>query len=226
VVILFHELGHAIHDVVSKTTYARFHGPMGTVVDFGEAPSQMLENWCWTPSQLKSLSKHYSSLSPEHLETWRKKEATKGGDATATPQPPEKHIPDSMLDSLLRSRNVHLALSHLNQLSIAIFDLTIHEPENHEAMKKMNISATFNRLKREIFPLETPWSLGEGDEWGHPYTEYRNFIGGDYHAGYYGYLLYVAWPRSLSKLLTRIPRPAGPTFTRPTCLIPTSKRTP
>lgn len=52
VVTLFHELGHGIHDMVSKTLYARFHGSGGTVVDFGEATNQMLENWCWDPSQL------------------------------------------------------------------------------------------------------------------------------------------------------------------------------
>merc|ERR1711939_383107 len=57
VTTLFHELGHGIHDLVSRTTYSRFHGT-NTVRDFVEAPSQMLENWCWTPSQLKALSRH------------------------------------------------------------------------------------------------------------------------------------------------------------------------
>lgn len=60
VVTLFHELGHGIHDLVGRTTYSRFHGT-SVVRDFVEAPSQMLENWCWTPSQLKSLSNHYST---------------------------------------------------------------------------------------------------------------------------------------------------------------------
>ncbi|KAL2255724.1 hypothetical protein VTK26DRAFT_2808 [Humicola hyalothermophila] len=67
VVLRFHELRHAIYDLASKTTYARFHGPAGTVIDFGEAPSQVLENWCFIPEQLKALSRHYSYLSPEYL---------------------------------------------------------------------------------------------------------------------------------------------------------------
>ena len=70
VTTLFHELGHGIHDLVSRTTYSRFHGT-NTVRDFVEAPSQMLENWCWTPSQLKALSRHYSTLSSEYLEAWK-----------------------------------------------------------------------------------------------------------------------------------------------------------
>jgi Zn-dependent oligopeptidase len=40
VVTLFHELGHGIHDLVSRTIYSRFHGT-STVRDFVEAPSQM-----------------------------------------------------------------------------------------------------------------------------------------------------------------------------------------
>ncbi|KAL8872088.1 MAG: hypothetical protein Q9174_002227, partial [Haloplaca sp. 1 TL-2023] len=55
---LFHELGHGIHDLVARTTYARFHGTM-TVQDFCEAPSQMLENWCWDIGYLQELSSHY-----------------------------------------------------------------------------------------------------------------------------------------------------------------------
>jgi len=60
--MLFHELGHGIHDLVSKTKYGRFHGSAGTVIDFGEAPRQVLEKWFLMPSELKRLSRHYSSL--------------------------------------------------------------------------------------------------------------------------------------------------------------------
>jgi len=184
VVTLFHELGHGIHDLVSKTVFARFHGPQGTAVDFGEAPSQMLENWCWVPSQLKLLSRHYSSLSPEYLTAWQGKVASKGSTT-----PPEIHIPDAMIDNLTKAENVHRALSQLNELAICFFDMAIHQPETHEVIEKMDISATFNRLHRECFPLDGLGTLGEEEKCGHPYTRYRNFIKGDYHAGYYGYFL-------------------------------------
>jgi metallopeptidase MepB len=54
--MLLHEFGHGVHHLVSRTRYARFHGPAGTPVDLGEAPSQMLENWCWDAGLLKRMS--------------------------------------------------------------------------------------------------------------------------------------------------------------------------
>ena len=44
VTILFHEMGHIFHELLSRTRYSRFHGTT-VALDFAEAPSQMLENW-------------------------------------------------------------------------------------------------------------------------------------------------------------------------------------
>ena len=32
--------------------------------DFVEAPSQMLENWCWEPKVLAKMSSHYETKKP------------------------------------------------------------------------------------------------------------------------------------------------------------------
>lgn len=181
VVTLFHELGHGIHDLVSKTTYSRFHGT-NTVRDFVEAPSQMLENWCWTPSQLKSLSRHYSTLSPEYLETW--KESAEG-----KPQPSER-IPDGLIENLIRTKHVNDALFNLRQLHFGIFDMTVHEPATHEVIEKMNVSDKYNTLRKEIWKIDGPEVLGKGNEWGHGEATFGHLMGG-YDAGYYGYLRLV-----------------------------------
>ncbi|EPS27259.1 Saccharolysin [Penicillium oxalicum] len=185
VVTLFHELGHGIHDLVSKTIYSRFHGT-NTVRDFVEAPSQMLENWCWTPSQLRALSRHYSTLSPEYLAGWQESQQAKSGGKTAT-APPSERIPDDVIKSLISTKHVNDALFNLRQLHFGIFDMAVHEPASHEDVKALPVSATYNRLRREITQMDGPEALGASDDWGHGEATFGHLIGG-YDAGYYGYL--------------------------------------
>ena len=177
VVTLFHELGHGIHDLVSRTTYSRFHGT-NTVRDFVEAPSQMLENWCWTPSQLKALSHHYSTLSPEYEAAWE--EQAKGE------KKPSEKIPDELISNIIKTKHVNGALHNLRQLHFGIFDMTVHEPESHEAAEELDITEKYNQLRYEITQLDGP----EGYIWGNGQATFGHLIGG-YDAGYYGYLRYV-----------------------------------
>lgn len=183
VVTLFHELGHGIHDLVAKTIYSRFHGT-NTVRDFVEAPSQMLENWCWTPSQLKSLSRHYSTLSPDYKKAHEEQAGDKAG--------PEEQIPDELISNLIKTKHVNDALFNLRQLHFGIFDMTVHEPADHEAIKNLDISVTYNSLRKDIAQLEGPEALGEGYKWGNGQATFGHLIGG-YDAGYYGYLRYVKY---------------------------------
>ena len=158
VTTLFHELGHGIHDLVSITTYSRFHGT-NVVRDFVEAPSQMLENWCWTPSQLKSLSHHYSTLSTEYEAAWRE---TAGKDATQ----PGETLPDNLIESLVKSKHVNGALFNLRQLHFGIFDMAIHEPKSHDEVTNMKLSEMYNEIGYNLTKLDTPAQLGEGFDWG------------------------------------------------------------
>jgi metallopeptidase MepB len=162
------ELGHGIHDLVSKTTYSRFHGT-NTVQDFVEAPSQMLENWCWTPSQLKSLSHHYSTLSPEYLETWK---ASNPGQSA-----PSEKIPDELIENLIKTKHVNEGLFTLRQLHFGIFDMTVHEPKTHEDLEKTDITELFNTLRSEITALDGPDLLGMGKRWGHGQATFGHLVG-------------------------------------------------
>lgn len=180
-VLLFHELGHAIHDIVSNTQYARFHGTNVTV-DFGEAPSQMLENWCWEPSVLKSLSKHYTYLSTTFRTAW---EEQAGGAAQ-----PAETISDAMIDSLVSSRRVTFgALFYLRQLHFAMFDMLVHQPTLDRPIESLDLAKEWNNLRSRTCLCDGPEVLGCGDGWGHGYAHFRHLVGDDYDAGYYSYLL-------------------------------------
>lgn len=55
---LFHEFGHALHGLLSSSTY---YSLTGTSVprDFVELPSQIMENWASEPEVLKMYARHY-----------------------------------------------------------------------------------------------------------------------------------------------------------------------
>jgi metallopeptidase MepB len=174
VTTLFHELGHGIHDLVSRTTYSRFHGT-NTVRDFVEAPSQMLENWCWTPSQLKALSRHYSTLSPEYYSSWKEAATNHTGKA-------EERIPDDLIQKLIKTKNLNGALFNLRQLHFGIFDMTIHEPKDHAGLEAMDVSETYNALRKDISKIDGPEVLGQGNGWGNGQATFGHLMGG-YDAG-------------------------------------------
>ena len=57
---LFHEFGHALHQLLSNSTYP---GVSGTSVarDFVELPSQIMEHWVLEPEVLREYAKHYQT---------------------------------------------------------------------------------------------------------------------------------------------------------------------
>ena len=58
VVTFFHEFGHLLHHLLGgRTRWAGLSG-VRTEWDFVEAPSQMLEEWCWDPDVLRRFARH------------------------------------------------------------------------------------------------------------------------------------------------------------------------
>lgn len=127
VITLFHELGHGMHQLLSRTRYAKFHGSRFTK-DFIEIPSILLENWCWLPAQLKRLSRHC--------------------DTGAT-------IPDDLVNNLVRTKHFVRVLDPF-QVALAMFDLVVYTPISQKEADEMNPSEIYNKLLCEITGLEGP----------------------------------------------------------------------
>ncbi|KAJ9048505.1 metalloendopeptidase [Entomophthora muscae] len=115
----FHELGHVMHCICSKTKWARFHGT-SVEGDFVEAPSQMLENWCWDASVLKKLSSHHVTKEP---------------------------IPDDLTKSLILAKNAGVGMFYLRQLFFGVFDMHIHSIEKDE---KCDTTELYLKLRKEV----------------------------------------------------------------------------
>lgn len=65
---LFHEFGHALHGLLSNSTYPSLSGT-NVARDFVELPSQIMENWCWEPEVMKTYAFHYKTgeVMPQEL---------------------------------------------------------------------------------------------------------------------------------------------------------------
>ncbi|KAL7900229.1 hypothetical protein HDV64DRAFT_290808 [Trichoderma sp. TUCIM 5745] len=185
VVLLFHELGHAIHDMVSITQFARFHGPDGTPIDFGEFPSKLLENLCHVPLVIHEISQHVSTLrngQSSHLNQDQEAAAA----AAAASNPPEK-IPEASIRVLLQRSKAMEALGHLDQILFARFDFEVNQADSPQIAEAMDMPALFNSIRAEMYSAETPQPSEDEPGWGCYYTSFKHFVN-EYDAGYYGYL--------------------------------------
>lgn len=122
VTTFFHELGHGVHSLLSKTKHARFHGT-SVPRDFVECPSQMLEFWTWSKNELKQLSSHYETGEP---------------------------IPDDLIDQLIKSKHVNTGLFNLRQMHFALFDMHLHTIDNEADIDALDLTKVWNELREEI----------------------------------------------------------------------------
>ncbi|KAJ6619446.1 hypothetical protein B0H10DRAFT_2025622 [Mycena sp. CBHHK59/15] len=102
--MFFHEMGHVFHGLLSHTKFSKFHGTK-VARDFVEAPSQMLENWCWEPKVLEQMSSHYETKQP---------------------------LSPELIDKIIKSRYVNVGLLYLRQVFFAKFDIKVHTDQEGE----------------------------------------------------------------------------------------------
>lgn len=99
IVTLFHEMGHALHHMLSTVNENGVSGVNGVEWDAVEFPSQFLENFAYEPKVLKLFARHFES-----------------GEV----------LSDEMISRLERSKNFQSAMAMLRQLEFASFDFKLH----------------------------------------------------------------------------------------------------
>ncbi len=99
VLTLFHEMGHALHHLLTRIDLPSVAGIHGVPWDAVELPSQFMEGFAWEPEILAMISGHWQS--------------------GAT-------LPPATVERLRASRVFQGAMDMVRQLEFALFDLRIH----------------------------------------------------------------------------------------------------
>ncbi|XP_027930316.1 mitochondrial intermediate peptidase, mitochondrial isoform X2 [Vigna unguiculata] len=94
---LFHEFGHALHSLLSRTDYQHFSGTRA-VLDFAEIPSNLFEYYAWDYRVLRKFARHYST---------------------------GEEIPQKLVESMQGARDMFAATELQRQIFYALVDQTL-----------------------------------------------------------------------------------------------------
>ncbi|WP_353662495.1 M3 family metallopeptidase [Hydrogenimonas sp. SS33] len=100
VVTLFHEMGHALHHLMSRVPERFVSGIHGVAWDVVEFPSQFLENFAYERVVLDRFARHIETGEP---------------------------LPEAMAGKIKASKNFLAAMGMLRQLEFALFDFLLHQ---------------------------------------------------------------------------------------------------
>ncbi|CAN1159049.1 Mitochondrial intermediate peptidase, mitochondrial [Linum perenne] len=114
---LFHEFGHAIHSLLSRTDYQHFAGTR-VVLDFAETPSNLFEYYAWDYRVLKTFAKHYAT-----------------GEV----------IPEKLVESLLAARDMFAATELQRQVFYSLVDQTLFGEQTTPISDTSSIVAELKR---------------------------------------------------------------------------------
>jgi thimet oligopeptidase len=135
VVTLFHELGHLVHHLFARDQeWVEFSGT-ATEWDFVEVPSQLLEEWAWDASVLKSFSRHYVT---------------------------GEEIPDDLIARLRRSKGLGRGLWVRQQMFYASLSLACHNRDPRGIKLDRLEEELQNRYSRFAFVPDTHFHTSFG----------------------------------------------------------------
>ncbi|QAX28263.1 M3 family metallopeptidase [Leisingera sp. NJS204] len=106
---LFHEFGHALHQMLSDVTYESISGT-SVARDFVELPSQLYEHWLEVPEVLQEFATHAETGEP---------------------------MPQEMLEKVLGAANFDMGFQTVEYVASALVDLAFHDgPAPSDPMAK------------------------------------------------------------------------------------------
>jgi len=99
VTTLFHEMGHGLHQLLTRVGELGVAGINGVEWDAVELPSQFMENFCWEWPRVEKMTAHVETGAP---------------------------LPQALFERMLAARNFQSGMFTVRQLEFALFDMQLH----------------------------------------------------------------------------------------------------
>ena len=126
VVTLFHEMGHALHHLLSKVEEPTVSGISGVAWDVVEFPSQFLEYFSYDRDILKLFAKHYQT-----------------GEV----------LDDEAINRLIKAKNFQSSMATVRQIEFALFDFKLHQKLYKT---EFEIQELLNSIRDKFSVIKTP----------------------------------------------------------------------
>jgi intermediate peptidase len=160
---LFHEVGHCLHFVFSRTRFQHLGGTRGPL-DFVEFPSILMEHFAWDPRVLALYCRH-----------------------------PVTHeaLPADLLQRVRASRSAFKGLDHQHSIVLALFDLLLAGPSQHRIEVLGNPDAASLTPQELYTALAAKFHTCPPAQGTHYFSTFGHLT--TYAAGYYNYLWCTVW---------------------------------
>ncbi len=149
VLTLFHEMGHAIHGMLSDVKYSS-HAGTNVLWDFVELPSQVQENWAYTKETLDLFGRHYET---------------------------GESIPEDLIRKLNDSKNFMVGWTGLRQVNLGLLDMAWHTADptaiKDVAAFEDDITKDTSLFKRMAGPASTSFTHIFGGGYAAGYYSYK-----------------------------------------------------
>ena len=100
VTTLFHEMGHGLHQLLTRVGALGVAGINGVEWDAVELPSQFMENFCWEWDRVQAMTAHVDSGEP---------------------------LPHALFERMVAAKNFQSGMFTVRQLEFALFDMELHD---------------------------------------------------------------------------------------------------
>lgn len=126
VVTLFHEMGHALHNLTSQVGEISASGFNGTEWDVVEYPSQWFQEFASNRAIIKTFAKHYET---------------------------NEVIPDELVDAMLESEKFGVGNGNNRQVEFGLFDMSIYDGPHYT---EEEVQAKLEEVRNLVSPMKTP----------------------------------------------------------------------